>query len=397
MKFGFKDIEETKVYDGTLVMFIYSKYNWFSNCVIDTLKYVSNKDSIAVSIVKDSEFGLEDSSVDNNVDIETFVKVANVKNMSGKWMCRIDIDTASSKQIETVKEYIKKPSKEALLCITGSDYKKSKEFLMNKVLNSSLNEHIITLNFAYYQPLTRLVRTAFTDKGLVPDNEALELFIRRVNTEYDEIPSLINSIRIKNGEGTVTFKDMKAYLRGVEYYNMNDLVDELVRVTSKAKKKRLMRILTYLIETSGAESVAKELLNVVNSMIRFREIINNGTIPIKIYSTKRYPFNSIVKELGEAPESKLNEHVFYRRAVSSSLTNIGDWIQMKFVLESALNTSFEGSPIRIEQCYRALVYIVNRQVFTESRRENMLKIDDIIEKEVRNIDDIEVDSINKST
>lgn len=397
MRFGFKDIEEPKVYSGTLVMFILSKYSWFTNCVVDTLKYIANKEAMKIEVDNDNEFGLDGTDSDNNVDIETFIKVANVKNMSGKWFCRLSLDSATSKQIEMAKEYIKKPSKEGVLIITATEFKNGKDFLNNKILNRSLNEHVITLNYAYEKPLQRIVSTAFSESELMPEKDALELFLKRINTEYDEIPKIISDIKLKNGAGEITVKDMKAYLKDIEYFSMDDLINEVVSVTSDRKKKRLVRIVRYLVDSQGAELVVKQLIKVVDNMIRFRELINNGTVPIKIYAGRRYPFSEVIKNLGDAPEKKLNEHVFYRRIMTASRTSIGDWIQMKFILESALDNSFDGSIIREEQCNRALLAIINRQVYTTSRMDNILKVDNIIEDEVDNIDRIEVDSMNKST
>ena len=90
MKYKFKDILTTEVYENTRIMFVFGKYNLFNNMVADELKSICTESQVIGSIPIDStlseEFGFdeEDSAEDNtggtSVDFNTFMDVIGVFN-----------------------------------------------------------------------------------------------------------------------------------------------------------------------------------------------------------------------------------------------------------------------------------------------------------------------------
>lgn len=391
MRYTFKDIDDPKVYRGTQVIFIYGKYEWFKNIVIDTMKAVACEGSnIQINRELDQEFGLydENSETSNNVDLETFIKVANVRNMSGKWICRVDAESLSEKQKSVVMDYISKPSKEGVLIITGSDFIKSREFINSRVLNRKTNEHIITLNYAYDKQLDSIIKEAFEQEGMYIDSDVLDFFKRRMNTEYDDIPKVIKNIKYNHGAGIIELKDIKVYMRNIENFNIDNFIDEIPRsVTTSFRKKRIIRMINYLTYSYGAEATVKEVLKRVNVMIDFRSMINSGAVPIRLVEDGKYPYSDIQRALGKDNKyAKENEIAFKIKAIRASKASMNDWVSVKVILEKALATGFEGTSERKEHCIRALFAIANRGEYTDSRMNNIYGIENILNNELVYLD-----------
>lgn len=397
MKYSFKDILTQEIYDNTRVMLVVGKFNVFNNLVVDTLKDMSvDKFIINQSLTSlADEFGLDDDKGDDKistaVDFDTFLEVVNVANINGKWFCNLDLDTASKKQKENLFKYIKTPSRYGILVITSKDFKQYKDLLKHKLLLTGQYTHIMQLGFPNRVVLKDVVEGMFREKNLYPDSKSLELFIVRINTEYDKYLDIINKIEQEHTDGNdISIEQMKKYLRGIEYFDIDDFMYELVKPISSAKvnNKKIIRMVSSLREKYEVDDLVNKLLIKINELIDFRLMINRGHIPINM----RYLFSDVIKLIGQDSKyAKMNEFVFRRKADLASQTSLNDWIYMKLILTKASLVGFEGSFERKMACEKAVYDLAMRSVLPESRLNNIVGIDNILYDKINNIDKVTFD------
>ena len=396
MKYSFKDILTQEIYDNTRVMLVLGKYNVFTNLVIDTLKDMSvDKHIPNMSLMGLSEeFGLDedddsDEKISTAVDFDTFLEVVNVSNINGKWFCNLDLDTASKKQRENLLKYIKSPSRYGILVIKSKDYKVYKDLLKHKYFLNGQYSHIMQLGFPNKQILNNIVKSMFEQKELYPDAKSIELFITRINTEYDKYLDIINKIEQTHKKGTViSVEEMKSYLVGIEYFDIEDFMYEVIKPISSSKmnNKKIIRMLSSLKEKYEVSDLVNQLIVKINEMIDFRLIINRGYITVNM----RYLFSDVIKLIGEDNKyAKMNEFVFRRKADLAAQTSLNDWVYMKLILTKASLIGFDGSVERTIACEKAIYDLAMRSVMTESRLNNILGIENILYGSIKSLDRVE--------
>jgi len=204
MKYNFKDILTQEIYDNTRVMVITGRYQLFNNLVADTLKEMSVERTFinGIDLGLAAEFGIEDddSAVSTSVDIDTFFDVVNVSNINGKWFCRVGLESINKKQKDKILNYIKQPSKNGILVLMSTEFKDYKDFLKNKSLQFGQYAHLMQLSFPNRLVLKSIVSNMFNEIGIEVDNQAVDYFIMRLNTEYDEYEKVITDIIEKHKE-----------------------------------------------------------------------------------------------------------------------------------------------------------------------------------------------------
>lgn len=395
MKYSFKDILTQEVYDSTRVMLVVGKYAVFNNLVVDTLKdmsvekFLPNQSLMSLADEFDLGDDVGEEKISTAVDFDTFLEVVNVANINGKWFCNLDLDNANKKQKENLLKYIKSPSRYGILAITSREYKSYKDLLKHKSFLIGQNVHIMQLGFPNKVVLKDVVANMFREKNLYPDNKALELFITRVNTEYDKYLDIINKIEQDHGGDTdISLAEMKGYLRGIEYFDIDDFMYEVVKPISSAKvnNKKIIRMVSSLREKYEVDDLVNKLLVRINEMIDFRILINKGYITVNM----RYLFNDVIKLIGEDSKyAKMNEFVFRRRADLAAQTSLNDWTYMKLILTRASMVGFDGSLERKMACEKAIYDLAMRSVLPESRLNNILGIDNILNSSVNRLNSIE--------
>ena len=392
MKYGFNDILNEDVYNKTRVALITGKYNVFNNLVADTLKDMCGNKAIPNSslISEVDEFGIEDKeeAISNSVDFDSFIELADMPSITGKRFCRVELNTLNKKQIEKLNMYLKQPSRYGILVILSSDYKDYKDWLKNKYLNHGQFTHLFSLNFPRREILKSIVNSIFEDKGKEIDSASIDYFVMRMSTEYDKYEEVINSIVERHTESTITAKDMKVYMKGIEYFDIDDFMYELVKPLSSGKtgNKKIVRMLVTLEEKYDPETLVRELQKRITELIDFRIMINTGIISINI----RYIFNDVVKLLGEDNKyAKMNEWVFRKKADLASLTSLQDWVYMNIILNKALGAGFSNSPEVTVACKRALYSLITRTTFSEDRLNNIIGVDNVLNRDLIYLDRME--------
>lgn len=391
MKYSFKEILNAEIYESTRVMFVLGKYVWFNNMVCDTLKYmcIDQENQFNAAIGIGDEFGVQEDntgdSLSNSVDFATFMEVIGVSSINGKWYCRTEYSTLTKKQKEQLFKYIKEPSDNGILVITSDDWMQYKDILKNRILSFSKISHVMQLSFPNKQILKGIVAQSFSEKGIEIESAAVDFFIMRMSTAYDKYEEQINTIVDTHKEPVLTAKDLKVYMKGIENFIVDDFISELVKpmVSDKTNSKKVLKIMMALEDEFSAKNLVYQLLKKIDEYIEYRLLINTGYIPIGI----NYFYKDIIQKLSDPKKyEKVNEWVFRKRAETASLTSLRDWEYMKLILNKAIeNVKIPEEELDIK-CQKALYELATRSVITPDRLNNVIGVDNILRKKLKELD-----------
>ena len=396
MKYTFKDIydESSGLFRDSRVLFITGRYNVFNNLVHDKMK---NMYSMQVELDETGlleEFGIDTSSavvVSNTVDFENFMQVCFMPSVNGDWFCSTDLSTLTKKQQDWLKEYIKKPSKYAILVLMSTEFKHYRFWLNSTVINNSPEVSIIQLSFPNKEALNQIAMEKFIQRGTLIDERALELFVVRMSSEYDDYDKIIDKICIDNipmnwdssvdGMYTITYEDVTSSMKGIEYFVIDDFLQKLTEPLSNDKvsgKKTVYRIMGYMIALYGERRLVAILRSRIEELIEFRLMINKGYIPILV----NYNVSESKELIGEESViSDKSDYQFKKLAKLASQTSLMDWTYMWMLLKNV--NRFDDSSYN-----KALYSLVSRSVLTESRIENDVGRSNILKEQLNWLDNI---------
>lgn len=389
MKFSFKDIYNEELYKTGYVVFIASQYNIFNNIVVDNLKETTRPKA---GVVDDTslmeEFGINsqdktnDSLASTTVDFNTFMDIINTPSVNGKWFCSVDLELMSAKQLEKFNRYIRNPNSNGVLVVKALNYKDFRLYLNNKAFTLGKNSHLIQLGFPYRAILEEIVIDLFKQRKVTIDKRSSELFVMRMSSSYDDYTDIIDKISIGYENNTLSYEQMEQGLKGIENYVLDDLLEKLLSPIKGDKIKlnrSVYKMLKSLLKEMGASELVSKLKYKVDDYIEFRIAINRGIIPIKV----KYSVAEAKDKLGERSKiAKITDFRFRKMAQVASLTSLKDWTYLKLLLNSVSNRDSEISSERV------LYTIVHRTVFSQSRLNNDLGIENIIEDSLNKINKI---------
>lgn len=403
MKYTFKDMYKEDLYDKSKVVFVTGQKNLFVNMVVDKLKSSCNgevikfNDNSLADEFKDL-FG-DDMTIQNVVDFDYFTKTAYIPSVTGKWFCNIELDSMNKKQLDWVSKYIKEPSQYALLCLTSTKYKYYMSWLKNKIVDSSVDVNLIQLSFPDRATLVTVVNQMFNERGAKIEPRAVELFITRLNQEYDEYDKAVdkviegcyplNYLEMDEDDRPIIMYDMalKA-MQGIEAYGIDDFLLKLTQPLTSDKvsgRKPIYKMLHYLIDMYGAKDLVTKLKYSIDELIQFRININNGNIPVLV----DYNVAEAKEAVGDNPIKDRTDYKFKKLAQLAAKTSIQDWVYMRLIIG---NTS-----IYDKNSYEKVLYsLVTRSVLTESRLNNDIGIDNFTRYDMDYINNIKYVDICKA-
>ena len=400
MKFSFKDITNKEVYDTARVLFVLGPYNIFNNIAIDEVKDLckpsfSSRQYHSTGMLKD--FGEEDAeeiTISNVVDFNTFTTVLSTISLGGTWFCSVDYTFLTKKQKSWLDNYIRSPSDNGKLVIYCHEYMDYRALLKSKVLQNSLNAHILQLSFPYKQALDTVVQMLFKQRGVSIEPRATELFIMRMSNSYDDYEEVIDKIisesvprdysdkQSPNWKYTITYDDAFSAMKGIENFVLDDFIERLLIPLSSDKasgRSKIYRMLSALVDELGPQQLVNKIKYKIDDYIEFRLAINSGIIPIKA----KFSAVDAKNRLGEENRlSKFSDYTFRRMASIAGQTSLRDWIYMKMILSQA--SARKGK----ESYERALYSLINRSVLTESRLNNDIGIENVMNIDITNLDKI---------
>lgn len=308
----FKDIENEEIYQDLCVMFICGDKPIFNNIVGNRCYQMCVNESSDMSDALKSEFGglnindedeIEEKpkSNVNRVDIEQFMDLCHTPSLAGRWYCRMQLQELNEKQTNWLKKYIKSPSSNGLLVLESIEYKTYKSWLGNKQIEYSKKVNLIQLSFPSRKELANIIETKFSEKRVLLDKGAIEIFIYRMGGRYDLYEQTIEEIipvDKENVQRVVSWNesDMKKHLGKIQHYSIDMVVGELLkeRHSKKASAQvKVIKILKYLEDEHGSAEVLKKVKYEVADLIKFRLWINEGKIPINF----AYPVEEVKNKL----------------------------------------------------------------------------------------------------
>lgn len=390
MRYGFKDIFNEDIYNKARVVFILGKYTWFNNMVCDTFKGVAGDrtETIETTINVSDEFGIEDDEEEtgvSSVDFNTFFDVVGVKSINGKWYCRTGYSLLNKKQNEKLMKYIKEPSENGILLITSEDWNEYKDLLKLKIPNAHQYVHIFSLSFPNRDTVSKLVTQSFKDMGIRITPQALSNFMIRMNKAYDKYEETISMICETHKDGVLDIKEMRQYMKGIAYYDVEDFLEELLKPMSsdKTNSKKVLKIMAALLDDITPLDLVYKLLREIDKYLEYRYYINKGVIPIGV----KYFFDKVIKEMPEKYK-EMNEWKFRREVYIASLTSLRDWEYMKLILLRAVSNIEIGNDRLRDKCKKALYEVCTRSVLTESRINNIIGLDNVLKSKLESINNI---------
>lgn len=419
------------MYRNTRVLFIFGKHNFFNEIVSDTFKYKNTMQNDTALIHTGStitdEFDFTDKSeentdefsddntqqsVGNSIDFKTFLSVVNVPNLYGKWVCIETLAGMQKKDKDALMKYIKDPNENGIVIIIGNEWKEYKDLLRNKIINMSKYVSSIQLSFPRGDVLAKIVKQLFEEKGIKIDNAAIDLFLTKMSNDYDNYPNVVADVCEMHHSEHLTAKELKTYMKGIENYVLDDFIGELVKplANDSTRSKKVLRMMVTLMDSMGAESLARQVQRSIEECIDFRIMINSGVIPMGIryfYSDTiediKNTFGEVVKITQRDKQTKeivvteqknkyisMNEFVFRRKAELASRTSLRDWEYMSIILSKALNTPFTAGADRDFIIKKALYEICTRSVASESRILNDIGFENILGKDLEWLDSIKL-------
>ena len=413
MKLNFNNILDEQLYKDTKVVVTLSKYPWFVNMISDTLKEMSKTEvEYQESISLEEEFGVYDSDEDINdtsVNFNTFIDVIGVANINGKWFCKVDYNSLTAKQVKTLLEYIKNPSSNGVLVIAQYDWKSYKTMYSQfKKLNYSNDCHIISLDWPNSKTMKAIIKQFFENKGYEIEPAAIDTIIIKMSNKYDEYENQLNDIvhrhedRLSEIEDSlttvITHSEVKDYMRNIQYFNLDDFMDELLfynEANNGKVRKKAYKMLEFLQEETSAEQIVSQLYTRVSKYIEYRMLINSGVIPIGI----NYFFNDVMKDLKDRygennPYKDINEFVFRKNASIASQTSLRDWQNMLMILNKCKGTKSNFIKDKEFACKKALIELLTRNEVKTSTLNKVLGIQEIKDN---CIDDLNMIHYEKNT
>ena len=419
------------MYRNTRVLFIFGKHNFFNKIVSDTFKYKNTMQNDTALIHTGStitdEFDFTDKSnentdefsddnsqqsVGNSIDFKTFLSVVNVPNLYGKWVCIETLAGMQKKDKDALMKYIKDPNENGIVIIIGNEWKEYKDLLRNKIINMSKYVSSIQLSFPRGDVLAKIVKQLFEEKGIKIDNAAIDLFLTKMSNDYDNYPNVVADVCEMYHSEHLTAKELKTYMKGIENYVLDDFIGELIKplANDSTRSKKVLRMMVTLMDSMGAESLARQVQRSIEECIDFRIMINSGVIPMGIryfYSDTiediKNTFGEVVKITQRDKQTKeivvteqknkytsMNEFVFRRKAELASRTSLRDWEYMSIILSKALNTPFTAGADRDFIIKKALYEICTRSVASESRILNDIGFENILGKDLEWLDSIKL-------
>ena len=390
MKYDFRDINNSMMYDTCKVMYVTGPHPIFNNIVVDRLRE-SCKGEIEGFDEEDMSSFMEEftmskynsTSVNNSMSFDEFMAAVKVPPVTGKWFCSADYKFLTKKQKDTLSRYYKKPIEHGVLVINISEWRDYKDLLRNRAITQNKDNHIIQLSFPSRDVLKDIVTKLFKDRGVTVAEQAVELFIMRMSRAYDEYQDTIDNICNSVGEkANISYADMVLHLKGIENYILDDFISELMKPMKSKKvvtRRKIYKMLNALMSDMGARAIVNKIKFKLDDLIEMRIQINNGNIPVMV----RYNVEKIKGRIGEESRlNKLSDYSFKRYAYIASKTSLRDWYYMKLILSNIKNSWSE------EESERALLSLIHRYVISTDRLMNSIGVKNTLKEGLTDLNSI---------
>lgn len=394
MILSFAELYQDKLLSSK-VLYVCGSYSLFNNQAIDRMKkHIEQlcREKLK-NVMLESENDLDIKEFDILLDFDEFMRNIKVRAFVGKWVCIVDYKMLTTKQKNQLKEYIKKPSENGLMVIESNDYVDYKDILKDRVIKQSSEVHALKLSYPSKTIVSRMVREELKDKHI--SEKAMQLFILRMGTNYDEFESMIH--RVKDSEDKVIDLDlMKSLLAGVENYAVDDFLLALLKPPRgrRTSRKPLFTMMGSLIEDLGAVKLLRYLIRSIDNLIMFRVLINDGYVPGDL----TYSLVEFKEQLDkDSPILRMSDFAIRKHIKIALRTSLRDLFYMKLLLKSCRGYSDEQvERVLISTIHRALLSVDNLCIDIGIRdviEENLYKLNRVFldYPRMEEVEDIEED------
>lgn len=378
------------------VAYIAGQYSIFNNMIVDVLKDLC-RGSIYVDYDSMYEVlgDLGDKSIDieeerdslYSVDIDTFISVSANPPASGKWFCRADGSDMTSSRVKKLQDYTKSPSEFGVIAVVYTKFDEYKKLLYSREIEKSDSVALVSLSFPKQDDLKKAISVISASEGIKLKSKAVENFINRMGTEYDMYPRMLariaennpyadvnNPVEIESSEVTTT-------LRGIEFYNLDDFIRAITNKMSsdKMNSKKTIRMIKSLTDMNKSSYIVNKLRYKVDECIEFRIMINKGIVPVGI----NFFYKDVLNRLGPGNKyEKMPEWQFKKKCELAVMTSLRDWLYIKFILQ-------KPSKLDGEEVYKKALYeVATRSILCESRINNIIGVESILDAGIDKIDRI---------
>lgn len=386
MVYKFNDLYNSAVFNSTSVMIVTGHYAIFNNIAIDQLKAIAkgNEDEEldeTFNIMSEFTKSTDDKNKALDLSFNEFMENCMVPAINGKWFCSVDFSMLTDKQKKKLDEYIKKPSEYGVLVVVMTKWKEYMKYIKNRVIIGNKVSHLIQLSFPNKAILSKIVEDRFNSKSFEIEKKAIDLFIMRMSTAYDDYDYVIDDICIQDETFNITYNKMLVYLKNVNNYVLDDFIAQLlIPVKSKkiVKRRKIYKMYGFLRESMSASKLVSAIKYKVDTMIELRIAINEGKIPVLV----KYSVSEVKNRLDENSKlKKMSSFTFKRYAYIASQTTLRDWYYMKMILNS-VNGYDESSYDRV------LIGLIHRGVYSCERLVNLMGISNILDESLYSLNGV---------
>ena len=348
-----------KVCDLNSSMFILAgKYAVFSNIIIDKQREKSTgiEDEVTLSSDILDEFGINVNADESRqvIDFNTFYSLVYSPAMSGKWFCVVNYDELDESQKKKLYKYMENPSEYGILILLLTDYKQYLKFRSDRRVKASIQIAYIELDFPHSVVLKQIVQKLFADRGLVIDTAARDLFIARINRNYDDYLTVIGRFYMYKDK-VITYKMMADGLKGIENYILDDFIYELTKVMTKDKKtnKKIYKMVRSLLSEYSLNDLIRRIHYKVRDLCEMRLYINKGYIPVGF----AYSVAEVQSRLPEKSNLKTINHITFKKLVNTAKeTSLLDWLYMTEITSNIVREEVTN--------LKTLQLLIHRDLFT---------------------------------
>ena len=375
-----------ELYENSSVLFITGSHNIFNNFCVDRLKsFCSFEQELATTTELLTDFGIDDLSEleglssSNSLPFDELKRLVPTPSINGKWFCSVSYDTLSEKVKKEVLDYVNNPSINGVLAILVTGWRDSIKLLKMAKIQKSPDVNLIRLEYPTKKTLGEIIKSEFAKKDIDVTREAVELFQKRMSSQYDKYTDIINQITLGLEGTSINLSEMTQLMKNIEYFDLADLVDALLyplQEESISSKRKAYKILKAILQDLTPSEVTKRLSKEVSRCLAFRLALNKGMIPAKVKFSVKEAKEKLKDAGGEFNVSDLR---FRRIAELAQMTSLKDWLYMYLMLTKVSN---RGKPDEVELRHMRVLYsLIHRQILPDTRLDNAIHIDDIIENQ----------------
>lgn len=345
-------VRDYKISDKAKVIICASNYVVINSIIVNSIKDMYRyKETLADSGLVD-DFAEVSSDADSGLsmlEFNDFVVMGNTPTNT-KWICIEQYQYLTKRQKDVLMKYLGKPFDTGMLVIEVTDMKDSRQLMSSPLIKNSEEVYLANLFYPSRKVLKQLVIDMFEKEGMTIGEEAAEIFIIRTGNDCDNYPEIINKLR------DVGTKEITPRIIVQNVKDTNYSIDRLllnIRDYKGNRKGKAHKVLDALLIDMEPREILNKLLYRVNDMVEFRLAVNMGIIPAGLV----YSIEEAKESLGDRRIRKYNHYKFRRYARYSCGTSLGDWVDIKNILESGRGNN--------EQAKRAILTAIHRKSMSD--------------------------------